>query len=307
MLTTDSIIALSILGLLFLIGVAYNDNSNTIAQIQEGHARIFKTIPLANLVPKDVNTAGENITVSRPPVTQKQQQQTSEIVAAIIPYIMPSQQDLKSRQEHPVVGLKASQQDLKSRQEHPVAGLKASQQDLKSRQEHPVAGLKASQQDLKSRQEQPLAGFNTKGTINSLISTPRDKWIATGNWSMNANNGALTFFQTNMTWFNKSGNATHTHEFLNFRPTEGRITIQPGNTISLKGIMDVGTNHRVVWKNVDSAISVNNGKTITISLNDKQTNSHFAGQPILGIVSLITRCSDVPLQAMEVLPSCGPS
>ncbi len=253
MLTTDSIIALSILSLLFLIGVAYNDNSNTIAQIQEGHARIFKTIPLANLVPKDVNTAGENITVSRPPVTQKQQQQTSEIVAAIIPYIMPSQQDLKSRQE------------------------------------------------------QPLAGFNTKGTINSLISTPRDKWIATGNWSMNANNGALTFFQTNMTWFNKSGNATHTHEFLNFRPTEGRITIQPGNTISLKGIVDVGTNHRVVWKNVDSAISVNNGKTITISLNDKQTNSHFAGQPILGIVSLITRCSDVPLQAMEVLPSCEPS
>ena len=285
MLTTDSIIALSILSLLFLIGVAYNDNSNTIAQIQEGHARIFKTIPLANLVPKDVNTAGENITVSRPPVTQKQQQQTSEIVAAIIPYIMPSQQDLKSRQEHP------------------VAGLNASQQDLKSRQEHPVAGLNASQQDLKSRQEQPLAGFNTKGTINSLISTPRDKWIATGNWSMNANNGALTFFQTNMTWFNKSGNATHTHEFLNFKPTEGRITIQPGNTISLKGIMDVGTNHRVVWKNVDSAISVNNGKTITISLNDKQTNSHFAGQPILGIVSLMTRCSDVPLQAMEVLPS----
>ena len=289
MLTTDSIIALSILSLLFLIGVAYNDNSNTIAQIQEGHARIFKTIPLANLVPKDVNTAGENITVSRPPVTQKQQQQTSEIVAAIIPYIMPSQQDLKSRQEHP------------------VAGLNASQQDLKSRQEHPVAGLNASQQDLKSRQEQPLAGFNTKGTINSLISTPRDKWIATGNWSMNANNGALTFFQTNMTWFNKSGNATHTHEFLNFRPTEGRITIQPGNTISLKGIMDVGTNHRVVWKNVDSAISVNNGKTITISLNDKQTNSHFAGQPILGIVSLMTRCSDVPLQAMEVLPSPGQS
>jgi hypothetical protein len=289
MLTTDSIIALSILSLLFLIGVAYNDNSNTIAQIQEGHARIFKTIPLANLVPKDVNTAGENITVSRPAVTQKQQQQTSEIVAAIIPYIMPSQQDLKSRQEHPVTGIKASQQDLKSRQEHPVTG------------------LKASQQDLKSRQEQPLAGFNTKGTINSLISTPRDKWIATGNWSMNANNGALTFFQTNMTWFNKSGNATHTHEFLNFRPTEGRITIQPGNTISLKGIMDVGTNHRVVWKNVDSAISVNNGKTITISLNDKQTNSHFAGQPILGIVSLITRCSDVPLQAMEVLPSCGQS
>ena len=101
MLTTDSIIALSILRLLFLIGVAYNDNSNTIAQIQEGHARIFKTIPLANLVPKDVNTAGENITVSKPAVTQKQQQQTSEIVAAIIPYIMPSQQDLKSRQEAP--------------------------------------------------------------------------------------------------------------------------------------------------------------------------------------------------------------
>jgi hypothetical protein len=272
MLATNSIIALSILSLTFLIGVAYNDNSNTIAQIQEGHS--VQLSPLLSKEPRGVASGTTNESqspVSRPPVTQQQQQQTSEIVASIIPYVMPSQQDLKSRQEHP------------------------------------VAGPNASQQDLKARQEQPLAGFNTKGTINSLISTPRDKWIATGNWSMNANNGALTFFQTNMTWFNKSGNATHTHEFLNFRPTEGRITIQPGNTVSLKGIMDVGTNHRVVWKNVDSAISVNNGKTITISLNDKQTNSHFAGQPILGIVSLITRCSDVPLQAMEVLPSCGPS
>jgi hypothetical protein len=256
MLATDSIIALSILSLTFLIGVAYYDNSNTIAQIQEGHS--VQLSPLLSKEPRGVASGTTN------------ESQTSEIVAAIIPYVMPSQQDLKSRQEHPIAGLNASQQDLKSRQEHPIAGL------------------------------------NTKGTINSLISTPRDKWIATGNWSMNANNGALTFFQTNMTWFNKSGNATHTHEFLNFRPTEGRITIQPGNTVSLKGVMDVGTNHRVVWKNVDSAISVNNGKTIIISLNDKQTNSHFAGQPILGIVSLITRCSDVPLQAMEVLPSCGP-
>ena len=155
-------------------------------------------------------------------------------------------------------------------------------------------------------QQQEPAGFMTKGTINSLIFAPHTKWIATGNWSMNVNNGSLTSFETNMTWFNQNGTASHTHEFRDFKNAGGNIiTIQqPSNNVILKGVMDVGTNHRIVWKNVPTTININGNKTITISVDDKDTNHHFAGQPVLGVVKSFTLCSDIPGPNMEILPSC---
>ena len=40
--------------------------------------------------------------------------------------------------------------------------------------------------------------------------------------------------------------------------------------------MDVGTNHKVVWKDVPALINIKGGKTISIAVNDKATNNHFA-------------------------------
>ena len=81
----------------------------------------------------------------------------------------------------------------------------------------------------------------------------------------------------------------------------------------MKGLMDVGTNHRVTWKNVHSTIDIKGGKTISISLDDKETNKHFAGQTIYCIVKLFksfksfTKCSDQPGPNMEVLAPCSSS
>ncbi|MFZ0893852.1 MAG: hypothetical protein WAZ77_05050, partial [Candidatus Nitrosopolaris sp.] len=47
----------------------------------------------------------------------------------------------------------------------------------------------------------------------------------------------------------------------------GAGTIQ-GNNIIINGLTDVGTNHRVVWKNVPTTISIQGGKTIRISVAD---------------------------------------
>ena len=153
----------------------------------------------------------------------------------------------------------------------------------------------------KTSNQTGTGGFLSKGTINSLIQTPTGNWIATGNWSMSIDNGSLTGFGTNMTWFNSNGKASHTHEFHNLRAGAG--TIQ-GNNIIINGLTDVGTNHRVVWKNVPTTISIQGGKTIRISVADNATNHHFAGQPVFGLVTLFMPCSDVPDTNMEVLPSC---
>ena len=138
-------------------------------------------------------------------------------------------------------------------------------------------------------QTQSTSTLESNGTINSLIHTPKAQWIATGNWSMTVDNGSLRNFRTNMTWFNALGNASHTHEFRNLNLGGKIITIHPDNSISLKGLMDVGTNHRIVWKNVPATVDIHGGKTIIISVNDKATNHHFAGQPILGVVTSFVR------------------
>ena len=46
-----------------------------------------------------------------------------------------------------------------------------------------------------TQQQAPTLGINSKGTINSLITTPTAMWIATGDWSMNVNNGSATFLE----------------------------------------------------------------------------------------------------------------
>jgi hypothetical protein len=153
----------------------------------------------------------------------------------------------------------------------------------------------------------PPASLQAKGTINSVIVVPQTKWIATGSWIMTINYGNLTGFLTNMSFFDEKGTATHTHEFQNFRPSAvNKVIVQrPDNSVIIRGLVDVGTNHKVVWKDVPALIDIKGGKTISISLNNKATNSHFASQPILGIVKSYTHCSDIPGPDMIVLPSCS--
>jgi hypothetical protein len=155
-------------------------------------------------------------------------------------------------------------------------------------------------------QSGPPIGLLSEGTIDSVITTPNTRWIATGNWSMNVINGSLNGFETNMTWLNSSGTAAHTHEFLNFRVQPDKVISleQPANNIFLKGVMDVGTNNRIIWHDVPSNISLNGKNTIIISVDDDATNHHFAAQPILGVVKSFTLCSDIPGPNMEVLPPC---
>jgi hypothetical protein len=159
-------------------------------------------------------------------------------------------------------------------------------------------------------------GIIARGIIDSLIYTPSEAWIATGNWTIGVNNGAAALVTANMTWYNDNGTASHTHEILNFRPVGGGapeqvqqqqpITVQPEDkSVSLRGIVDVGTNHRIVWNDVQSTIDIKKGgKILAISLNDTQTNNHFGGQAVFGIVTSFIRCSDVPGPNMEVLPPC---
>lgn len=143
------------------------------------------------------------------------------------------------------------------------------------------------------------------GIIGSLILTPSATWIAAGNWTIGVNSGVAPLVTANMTWYNDNGTASHTHEILNFRPS-APILVQPdNNSVFLRGVVDVGANHRIVWSDVQSTIDIKKGgKILSISLDDAQTNDHFGGRPIFGIVTAFARCSDVPGPNMEMLQPC---
>jgi hypothetical protein len=155
-----------------------------------------------------------------------------------------------------------------------------------------------------------IPGFRASGTVYSVLFVPHNEWIATGNWSMIVDNGNLTDFAVHMIWKNGNGTSSHTHQIENFRATSGAgnnnsgIILRPDSRVFLKGFSDVETDGRIVWKNVHTVVGINKGKTISISVDDEETNSHFAGQHIFGIVKSLNVCSDQPLPDMVVLPSC---
>ena len=72
------------------------------------------------------------------------------------------------------------------------------------------------------------------------------------------------------------------------------IQISPDRSVSISGILDVGTNDNSAWN--DATINVLKGRTISIDLADEDTERHFMGQQIYGIVKgLNTKIREVKI------------
>jgi hypothetical protein len=140
--------------------------------------------------------------------------------------------------------------------------------------------------------------FSMGGAISSLVlgmpanSTTVDmstvqKFILSGDWNMSADEGKLTDFMANFyTGPANGGTSNHTHQLSNFRVNKGDVPIQltPDKSVSISGILDVGTNGNSAWNDVNTTLDVSNGRTISIRLADEDSDRHFMGQQIYGIV-----------------------
>jgi hypothetical protein len=140
--------------------------------------------------------------------------------------------------------------------------------------------------------------FSMDGAISSLVlgmpanSTTVDmstvqKFILSGDWNMSADEGKLTDFMANFyTGPANGGTSNHTHQLSNFRVNKSDVPIQltPDKSLSISGILDVGTNGNSAWNDVNTTLDVSNGRTISIRLADEDSDRHFMGQQIYGIV-----------------------
>lgn len=148
-----------------------------------------------------------------------------------------------------------------------------------------------------------LNNFIGKGKIDSVIYTVSGRWNAFGNWVLVVSDGVLKSFNTDMIWNNRT--ASHTHEFRNFEAKNHRIELASDGSVTIKGKMDVGTNHVITWQKVPAEIVIEKGRIITVSLDDEKTNHHFGDQTIHGTVDSLKRCSTTPGPDMQVSSGCA--
>ena len=127
------------------------------------------------------------------------------------------------------------------------------------------------------------------GHTNNISSI--QKFILAGNWNLTYDNttGKAKDFSADFLGITSDGRGAHTHQIYNFRPAATTsIMITKGNAssvLSFFGIVDIAINHHNVWKNVNTKVTIYNGKTIAIRPDDRAVNYHFGeGQPIYGLV-----------------------
>ena len=145
-----------------------------------------------------------------------------------------------------------------------------------------------------------LNTFSAKGSINSLVikdgqqqqQQPNEQtsYVLDGKWKLEVVNGNATDFSSKFTMVHLDGTNRHYMILMNFKQdnaTAGTIQVQPDGTTTIKGILDVIEKSDFLnpeFDDVNTTITINKYNTISINIDDAQTNQHFAGQPIRGVI-----------------------
>jgi hypothetical protein len=113
------------------------------------------------------------------------------------------------------------------------------------------------------------------------------EYILGGNWNLNVQSGNVTDFTANFIMVHPDGTEYHTHNITNF-VIGGSNTVQlvQGQEATIPGIADIYTNGTNMWPGANTTLTMTpNGAVMTIMPAPDQTDNHFQGQPIYGIVS----------------------
>jgi hypothetical protein len=111
-------------------------------------------------------------------------------------------------------------------------------------------------------------------------------YILGGNWNLNVEGGNVTDFTANIMMVHTDGTGFHTHNITNFNVGNGTVQLVQGQETSISGTADVYTNGTIKWPGTETTLSLTqNGAVMTIMPAAEDTDNHFQGQPIYGIVS----------------------
>ena len=142
----------------------------------------------------------------------------------------------------------------------------------------------------------PIDTFTGSGVITATIQGggggtaggggQQSPYILGGNWNLNVQGGNVTDFTANIMMVHTDGSGFHTHNITNFNAGNSTVQLVQGQPTSISGSADIYTNGTIKWPGVQTMLTLTpNGTVMTIMPAADESDNHFQGQPIYGIVS----------------------
>ena len=114
-------------------------------------------------------------------------------------------------------------------------------------------------------------------------------YILGGNWNLDVESGNVTDFTANFMMVHTDGTGYHVHNITDFSAGNATVQLVKGLETSISGTSDIYTNGTNSWPGTDTTLTLTqNGAVMTIMPAAEETDNHFQGQPIYGIVSALT-------------------
>jgi hypothetical protein len=133
------------------------------------------------------------------------------------------------------------------------------------------------------------AGGGGNATAGGGGGGQEQQYILGGDWNLNAQDGNVTGFAANFIMVHPDGTEYHTHNITNFVIGNGTVQLVQGQETTISGTADVYTNGTNRWPGVETTLTfTQNGAVMTIMPAAEETDNHFQGQPIYGIVAGLT-------------------
>jgi hypothetical protein len=118
-------------------------------------------------------------------------------------------------------------------------------------------------------------------------------YILGGDWNLNVQDGNVTDFTADFLMVHTDGTGYHNHNITGFSIGNATVQLIQGQENSINGTADIYTNGTVAWPGADTTLTFTpNATVMTIMPAAEDTENHFQGQPIYGIVSQLTGEND---------------
>jgi hypothetical protein len=133
------------------------------------------------------------------------------------------------------------------------------------------------------------AGGGGNQTAGGGGSGQEQQYILGGDWNLNVESGNVTGFAANFMMVHPDGTGYHVHNITNYVIGNGNVQLVQGQETTISGTADIYTNGTVAWPGADTTLTLTpNGAVMTIMPAAEETDNHFQGQPIYGIVAGLT-------------------
>jgi hypothetical protein len=139
----------------------------------------------------------------------------------------------------------------------------------------------------------------SSSTLDGTLAIPVG-YIEAGNWSLSVVDKEVRNFKINFTMVHPDGSDWHYHEFSNFQPVPDIPVLLEEDGTTFTGAIDIGEDDLDRWFGVQTTVNISDLNTITIFLDPVDTENHFNGQPIYGIVSSLIDMNGKPIISSKI-------